>query len=169
MNRVLYCQCTGRYFLTLMLPNSPCLNESSSVVVFCVVWSTLRIKNLNISASVISKASLTVREAVVDEGMRGKAGMCVCLHLTLKPPQSSSTLAAPALIPHPADLHTISSEAVGNEWVIQWRATLSGPSQWIRWPLTWLGRTRAEALPLLLAAEQPAKCISKCVFAHTLV
>lgn len=36
-------------------------------------------------------------------------------------------------------------------------------SQQTVWPLTWLGSTRAEERPLVLAAKQPAMCVYKCV------
>lgn len=45
-----------------------------------------------------------------------------------------------------------------NESMIRWRATLSGASQRVGRPLTWLGRAAAEAPLLLSAAEEPAKC-----------
>lgn len=122
------------------------------------------------------KLNLRLREAVAEE--RGLylcqvmclCIVCVCLHLILKRLQSAVTPAASALIPPLADLHMIllrlraiwCSYLIMSEWS-NGKQHSQDSSQWIMWPLTWLGRTWAEALPLVLAAKQPAMCVSKIV------
>lgn len=86
-----------------------------------------------------------------------------CLH-------SSGAPASSVLIRPPADLHMIlhrfrairCSYLIKTQWSDEMRHS-QDPSQSLLWPLTSLGRTGTEAQQHLLAAKQPAMCLSQCL------
>lgn len=81
---------------------------------------------------------------------------------------SSGAPAGSVLIRPPVDLHMILRRfrAIRCSYLIKWsdeKRHSQDPSQSLLWPLTSLGRTGTEAQQHLLAAKQPAMCLSQCL------